>query len=219
MRCRVGIVTGMVAVSHFFSGCSSAPNPADWALESKSSMERAVASYLKGHSRVADAELARARAQIASTGRTDLAGRAELLICASRVASLVFEPCVDFEPFSQDAAPTERAYADYLQGKLRPADAALLPQTQQSAARGAPVMAETIEPLSRLVAAGVAMQTGRASPAVVQAAVDTASSQGWRRPVLAWLGVQLALAEKSGDAEEAGRVRRRIALASVKAER
>jgi hypothetical protein len=58
----------------------------------------------------------------------------------------------------------------------------------------------------------VLFRAGRASPAVVRQAVDTASAQGWRRPLLAWLGVQAQLAEKGGDAEEAARLRRRIAL-------
>jgi len=68
--------------------------------------------------------------------------------------------------------------------------------------------------MARLVAAGTAFQAGLASPALVQAAVDAASSQGWRRPLLAWLGVQLKLAEASGDTAEVARVQRRIALVS-----
>ena len=68
------------------------------------------------------------------------------------------------------------------------------------------------DPLSQLVAAAVIFRSGRASPALLQQAVDTASSQGWRRPLLAWLGVQLQVAEKGGDAEAAERLRRRIAL-------
>ena len=68
------------------------------------------------------------------------------------------------------------------------------------------------DPLSQLVAAGVLFQKGQASPAVVQQAVDTASAQGWRRSLLAWLNVQAQLAEKGGDPDAAARLRRRIAL-------
>jgi hypothetical protein len=53
---------------------------------------------------------------------------------------------------------------------------------------------------------------GRASPQVVQTAADTASQQGWRRPLLAWLGVQAQRAERAGAREEAERIRRRMAL-------
>ncbi|MDE2296820.1 MAG: hypothetical protein KGK18_01510, partial [Burkholderiales bacterium] len=66
------------------------------------------------------------------------------------------------------------------------------------------------DPLSRLVAAGVLFEAGRADPQVIALAIDTASTQGWRRPLLAWLGVQLARAEKAGATDDAQRLRRRI---------
>jgi hypothetical protein len=44
-------------------------------------------------------------------------------------------------------------------------------------------------------------------------AVETASSQGWRRPLLAWLGVQALRAEQAGDTDEAKRLRRRMDVA------
>ena len=43
-------------------------------------------------------------------------------------------------------------------------------------------------------------------------AVDTASAQGWRRPLLAWLRLQQLRAERAGDATEALRLGRRIEL-------
>ena len=199
------------------AACASGPKPADWQLEAKSSLERAVSAYLEGNSRIEAAEMARARSEISSTGRIDLMARAELLSCASRVASLVLEPCAGFEKLRQDAPPAERAYADYLAGKLAPQDINLLPKSQQISAQaqlsGAQAAIDSIaDPFAKLIAAGVAFQAGKASPAAVQTAVDAASSQGWRRPLLAWLGVQLALAEKSGNAEEAARLQRRISL-------
>lgn len=68
------------------------------------------------------------------------------------------------------------------------------------------------DPLGRLIAAGVLLQRSQATPDVVAAAVDTASAQGWRRPLLAWLGVQARLADARGDAPEAARIRRRMDL-------
>ena len=56
------------------------------------------------------------------------------------------------------------------------------------------------------------LRAGQASPPVVAAALDVASSQGWRRPLLAWLGLQVVRAEAAGDIEEAARLRRRIAV-------
>jgi len=47
-------------------------------------------------------------------------------------------------------------------------------------------------------------------------AIDIASAQGWRRPLLAWLGVQEKRAEAAGDREVLERIRRRIALVAGK---
>ena len=209
--------TMLTVTAMLLSACASGPKPADWQLESKGAMERAIAAYLQGNSRVEAAELARARLELSATGRVDLLARAELLSCASRVASLVFEPCAGFEKLRQDAPPAERAYADYLAGKLQPQDINLLPKSQQLSAQAAisrvqPAIESIADPLAKLVASGTALQAGNASPALVQAAVDAASSQGWRRPLLAWLGVQLKLFEASGSQAEAERIQRRIAL-------
>lgn len=209
--------TMLTVLAMLLSACASGPKPADWQLESKGAMERAIAAYLQGNSRVEAAELARARLELSATGRVDLLARAELLSCASRVASLVFEPCAGFEKLRQDAPPAERAYADYLAGKLQPQDINLLPKSQQLSAQAAisrvqPAIESIADPLAKLVASGTALQAGNASPALVQAAVDAASSQGWRRPLLAWLGVQLKLFEAGGNRAEAERIQRRIAL-------
>lgn len=194
--------------------CASGPRPPDWKIEAKGAMERSVAAYLEGNSRVEGAELARARSALSRTGRADLLATAELLHCASRVASLVFEPCAGFAPLRQDALASQRVYADYLSGSaISPAQIALLPEAQRAAAAGnANALAGIADPLSQLVAAGTLLQSGKASPATVAQAVGTASAQGWRRPLLAWLGVQLQRAEQAGDGPQAAQLRRRLAI-------
>ncbi len=204
-------VGGLAILLLMLSACASGPKPPDWQLEAKGSMERSVAAYMEGNSRVEQAELERARSQLARTGRADLLATAELLHCASRVASLVFEPCAGFEKLRQDVPAPQRAYADYLAGRVPAQDVALLPVQQRAAAVGdAGALKSMTDPLSQLVAAGVLLQTGKASPAVIAQAIDTASAQGWRRPLLAWLGVQAQRAEQGGDLEEAARLRRRM---------
>ncbi len=195
------------------AACASGPQAPEWQLEAKGSIERSVTAYMEGNARVELAELHRARSQLSRSGRADLLANAELLHCASRVASLVFEPCTGFEAISQDATEASRAYADYLKGRVQPQAVALLPEAQRGVATGgASALPGIADPLSRLVAAGVLLQTGQADPTVIRVAIDTASAQGWRRPLLAWLGVQLQRAEQGGDTQEAARLRRRISL-------
>lgn len=201
------------------AACSSRPPPPGWQMDARSALERASAAWLEGRTAVEAAEFARARAELARTGRPALVARAELLRCATRVASLVFEGCPGFDALAQDADPADQAYARYLAGAAQPADAALLPEPQRAAAAaagGAPVaalVASVADPLSALVAAGVAVRRGDASAATAEAAVERASAQGWRRPLLAWLRWQQQAAQAAGDTATAERLQRRIDLA------
>ena len=195
--------------------CGSKPKAPDWQLEAHGSLERYVKAFMAADARVESSEFGRAREQLARTGDAGLVARAELTRCALRVASLMFEPCVGFDALRPDAPAAERAYGDYLAGKTLPSDAGLLPPAHRAVAAAsadASAVQAIDDPLARLVAAGVLFETGRASPPVLQLAVDTASAQGWRRPLLAWLGAQARRAELAGATQEAQRLRRRIAL-------
>jgi hypothetical protein len=201
------------------AGCTTRPPPPDWQGNARAATEHAVVAYLVGNARVEALEFARARAEVARTGRPDLLARVELTRCAAEVASLAFGPCPAFEALRADAAPAERAYADYLRAQIAPADIVLLPEAHRGVAAGGPsdpadvaALRGIADPLSRLVAAGVLFEAGRADPPLIAAAIDTASQQGWRRPLLAWLGVELRRAEAAGAADAAERLRRRIDL-------
>ncbi len=207
-----------LVVMALLTACASGPPVPDWQLAAHSALDQAVAADLRGDSRVAALEFDRARQAIARTGRADLLARAELTACAVRVASLEFGPCEGFERLRPDAPAPERAYADHLAARLDPAQAGLLPPAQRAVAvaaddaAAAAALRQIDDPVSRLVAAGVLLRGGRAGPAVITQAVDTASAQGWRRPLLAWLGLQVQRAELAGAADEAARLRRRIGL-------
>lgn len=185
-------------------------------MNAKGSAERATEAWLRGDTRIEAAEFARVRGALASTGQPALLARAELLRCATRVASLVFEPCAAFDALAQDAAPAEQAYARYLAGAATPADAALLPEAHRALVGGGAAPEAAIgaiqDPLSQLVAAGVLLRGGRASDAVAARAVDTASARGWRQPLRAWLQVRLQRAQAAGAADEVARLQRRIDL-------
>ncbi len=197
------------------AACGSKPKAPDWELNAHGALDRFEKAFMAGDARVESAEFARARDELARTGDAGLVARAELTRCALQVSSLVFEPCAGFESLRLDAPAAEGAYADYLAGRALPKDAALLPAAHRTvaAASADAASAKAIsDPLARLIAAGVLFETGRASPDLLQLAVDTASAQGWRRPLLAWLGAQARRAELAGAAQEAERLRRRIAL-------
>jgi len=205
--------SSVLVLAMFLGACASGPVPPDWQANVQGSTERAVEAYLTGRTRVEESEFARARTDIARTGRADLIARVELVRCATRVASLVAEDCAAFDLIAADTGPSERVFADYLAGRLRNQDTALLPPQHQSVVAGGGRAVQAIkDPLSRLVAAGVLFKMGLADPSVIESAIDTASARGWSRPLLAWLYVQVKRAESAGDATEASRIRRRIDL-------
>ena len=204
------------------SACASKPVPPDWQSNAFAALKGFSAAYLSGNTRLADFEFARAKFEIASTGRADLMARAELTRCALRVASLEFDNCAGYQPLAPDAHPEEQAYAAFLTGQWAGLDVARLPLQYRAIAltaqtQPAPVAQhngiETVEdPLARLIAAGALLQSRRLGAQDIARAVDTASSQGWRRPLLAWLGVQLQAARESADQPAATRIQRRIDL-------
>ena len=173
-------------------GCAGGAPVPDWQLNARDAVNAFERHYLAGDTRLAEQEFARAKAEIARTGRGDLLARAELVRCAARVASLEFDDCPGFEALRADAGAEEVVYAEYLSGRR-----------ERAAAE---------DPLSRLVVAGVHLRSGTATPAEIAGAVDIASAQGWRRPLLAWLGVQAKRAQELGDREEAARIGRRVEM-------
>lgn len=200
------------ALAALLAACGSQPPVPDWQMNAHGAAAKAAEAYLSGNARVARQEWTRARAEVARTGRPELLARVELMRCAAQVASLEAGPCTAFEPLRADAAPPEQAYADYLAGRATPAQAALLPEAQRTAAADPGAIAGIADPLARLVAAGAALQAGRATPATLVLATDTASAQGWRRPLLAWLLVRAQRAAEAGDAPLEAALRRRMAL-------
>jgi hypothetical protein len=219
----------ILSAALLLSACASKPPPPDWQANAFAALQAFSAAYLQGNTRLADFEFARARTEIASTGRADLLARAELTRCAARVASLEFDNCAGYQALAPDAGAAEQAYAAYLTGHWTGLDSALLPaqhraivasaatekpgdQSASSPTPAASVLGTLADPLARLVAAGVLLQNSRLTPADIEAATQTASAQGWRRPLLAWLGLQRQRASDGGDRDAAARLQRRLDL-------
>ena len=201
----------VVAFALVASACGGGPVQPDWQNDALQSLNSYTAAYLSGNTRVADAEFKRARSELARTGRFDLVARAELVRCGVQLASLEFDECPGYVALAADAADAEKNYADFLLGK--PVAPALLPAQYRVMAGGEGSVLNTIEsPLSRLIAAGVRLRSGRLQPADIDAAVAASSANGWRRPLLAWLEMQARQAESVGDQDGALRARRRADL-------
>lgn len=189
-------VMAALAGACLLTSCGGGKVAPAWESNASGALNAFQSYYLRGDGRAASIEFGRAVEEIRSTGRGDLLARAELVRCATRAAALEFDDCPGFEKLRADAGPEEIAYADFLAGRAPRAAAE--------------------DPVSRLVHLGVQFKSGKATPEGMASAVDISSAQGWRRPLLAWLGVQEKRAEAAGDRESLERIRRRIALVAGK---
>jgi hypothetical protein len=201
------------------ASCASGPTPQVWESNAQSALQNATTAYLTGNTRVEEQDFARSLRELRATGRADLVANAELTRCAARTASLVFDNCPAYLPLAADVGAEQRAYAEYLAGSWQGLNTGLLPKHHAAVVANPAASAallQTKDPLSVLVAAGILLKHGSLSQQsleeVTLLAVQTASNQAWRRPLLAWLGVQIKSAEAKGDTTQAASIKRRIEL-------
>lgn len=194
-------------------GCAGGPPVPDWQVNTHGALAAHSAAWLAGRDRVAAQELAIARREAGRTGSAEPLARVELTACAARIASLDGADCPAAQPLLRDAGVEARSYAAYLAGQWEGLDRTQLPPAQ----RGVPVATDALaqlraieDPFSRLVAAALLLRAGRLSPAGIELAIDTASAQGWPRPLLAWLGFDRDRRFAGGDRAGAAERQRRI---------
>jgi hypothetical protein len=214
MTRRAAQLASIATLIMLVAACASGPPPPDWEIAAHGALDAYAQHELEGNRPLAARDFERARAAVARTGRADLLARVELTRCALQVASLEFEPCAGFQALREDAPPAERAYADFLAGRWTELDASLLPSRYRPIVQTETASAAALEaiddPRSRLIAAGALFRVGRLAPAGISLATETASAQGWRRPLLAWLKVEIARARAAGDRAQAERLERSV---------
>lgn len=202
------------------AGCASRPTPA-WLTAGHRQLETYKEDYLAGRNpRLTELYFQRALSEIRRSGDVELLGRAWLTRLALRIA--VLEPAEEGDYPRIEAAqpvPANHHFSLFLRGDLTAVEGTLLPAPYRpllaALRRGDPVdtgegIAEIDDPLSRLIASGVAVNRGIASEAILQKAVETAAQRGWKRGLLAWLKRLQALYEAAGDTARAAAVGRRI---------
>jgi len=200
------------------SACAGGPPPADWQIAGHTGLARFGQAWLSGETRSAEVPMASARQSIASTGRLDLAARLELARCGYLTAGLVFECAALTSEIRTQATADDQAYARFLQGdwsglEAHHLEARYRPLLQAKDAAGRNDAAHAIaDPVSQLIAAALLLRRNEATPALITTAIDTASAQGWRRPLLAWLGIAKQRAEQAGDTRARAHYQQRISL-------
>lgn len=185
------------------SACgSSGPPVPDWKTDSVDFIERYKKHALLGEHAVAERFFQRALHATGGAGRISETARLWLVRCATRRASLFDDHCSEYAELAKlETSAEDRAYYQFVTLKWSEIDAAKLP-TQYGAlvksdvARLNTLIAAIEDPLSRLLAASLVTQRGQADHDTLVIAMETASAQGWRQPLLTYL----KLLEKSAAA-------------------
>ena len=206
----------------FICACGSLMPVPDWKDKAGRYLEEYKTSFLAGRELSAEPHFAKATREITAGNNMRLLAIAYLTKYALHAASLEHFDDSEFlkiERLEPDAA--DMAYCLFLQGNFAAVDANLLPARyagllKAAARRDAALAAHEIsaigDPLSRLVAAGVWVNHMPYDETILQTAIDTASANGWRRPLWAYMEKLHAYYLEGGDKSKAQTVKNRIEL-------
>jgi hypothetical protein len=201
------------------SACGSGgPPPPDWKTDAADHIERYKKYALLGDNILAERYFQQAIAATGGAGRVADTARLWLVRCATRRAMLINDACAEYADLARiepDAA--DQAYYQFITLRWDAIDIARLP-TQHRALVSAPtgkrneVLNQVGDPLARLLDASLLVMRQEADATTLTLATETASSQGWRQPLLTYLKLQEKLAAEQGNAAELGRLAQRIKL-------
>lgn len=215
-------ILGLLFLLLVIAGCSSKPVPA-WIAAGHQQLETFKRDFLTGQPpQVTDLHFKMATEEIKKSGDLDLLGKAWLTRMALQTA--VLEEPAEGEYGKIDAAsplPANRNFYLFLTGKPGMVDDAFLPARYRpflkslqggDAAGVVKRITEIDDPLSRLIAAGLAVRRGPENESLLQVAGETASQNGWKRALVAWLERLSRFYEKSGEFVKAATIRQRLDL-------
>lgn len=176
------------------SACGSAGQPVpDWKTDAVDFIGRYKKHALLGEYVVAERFFQRALNATGGAGRIGDTARLWLVHCATRRANLQDDDCSEYTELAKlETSAADRVYYQFVTLKWAELDVANLPPhyaalVKSDTARLNTQIAAIEDPLSRLLAASLVTQRGQADHATLTIAMETASTQGWRQPLLTYL--------------------------------
>jgi len=197
---------------------SGGPPPPDWKTDSADLVERYKKHALLGETTLAERYFQQAITATGGAGRVVDTARLWLVRCATQRAMLIDDRCTEYRELARiEPDPADHAYYQFLTLDWDAVDVARLPSQHRELLR-APVAKrpETLErvadPLARLLEASLLVMRQESDSRVLSVATETASSRGWRQPLLTYLRLQENQAAAIGNAAEQARLVQRIQL-------
>lgn len=206
----------------FIFACgASTPAPA-WKENAYRQLDEYKTNFLAGKEASTEPHFVKARREIAAGNDLGLLTVAYLTKYALHAASLESFDVSDFAKlYRLEPHPADMAYCHFLKGNFSAVDAKLLPARyagvlKATSAKDPALAAREItaidDPLSRLIACGVWVRYMTSDDVILQIGISTASANGWKRPLWAYLAkMQMYYLEK-GDRSKAVAIQERLDL-------
>lgn len=208
-----------IACLLLLSACGSGgPPPPDWKTDAADLIERYKKHALLGENTLAERYFQQAVAATGGAGRVADTAHLWLVRCATRRAMLIDDACGEYADLAKvEPNAADQAYYQFLTLRWDAIDVAQLPAQHQGLVRASPaarpaLLSQMDDPLARLLDAGLLVMRREADVATLMLATETASSQGWRQPLLTYLKLREKQAATQGNAPEQARLARRIQL-------
>ncbi|MGV8992396.1 MAG: hypothetical protein ACOH1Q_13440 [Thiobacillus sp.] len=197
---------------------SSGPQPPDWKVDSADLIDLYKKHALLGENTLSERYFQQAVSATGGAGRIADTARLWLVRCATRRAMLIDDACTEYADLASiEPQAADYAYYQFITLRWDMTDTALLPSHHRDLVR-APIgkkqalLSQVHDPLARLLEASLLIMRQESDAATQTLATETASSQGWRQPLLTYLKLQEKQAEAQGNVAEQARLAKRIQL-------
>lgn len=213
----------LILVTFLIAACGGTKTPS-WYAASNQQMDRFEKNYLAGEKAdITELNFNKAIEEIKKSGDLDRLEKAWLMRMALQIAALKEPDGGDYKKIEAvQLMPDNTNYYTFLAGDITRVDNTLLPKQYQKfykalagkdlVGAGNAIAAMKDNPVSQLIAAGLAVRHQVESEAILQTAVNAASVNGWKAALLTWLEHMAAFYESKGEAAKAKIVRQRIDL-------
>lgn len=196
-----------------------APREPDWRGAARGALNDYVRLRLEGHDAAAARTYISALERMRDGGDLDGLHTVVLARCAMDSALLKNAECSEFSRRATGARAEALAYHDWLLGTLPASRVAELPERYRVfamtlASGQTPAVTTALraitDPVSRMVATGVAQRTRRLEATALADSAQVARAQGWRAAHLAYEEARAQMLESTGQQTEAAAVRARL---------
>lgn len=197
---------------------SGGPTVPDWKSDSVELIERYKKHALLGESTLAERYFQQAIRATGGAGRVSETARLWLVRCATRRATLLEDNCDEYAELARiQTTEEDRTYYQFITFNWSALDTSKLPPHYAALVRAEPARTNTqigaiADPFSRLLAASLTTLRKQADTETLSLAAETASSQGWRQPLLIYLKLLKKQATKNGSLAEQQAYTARIRL-------